>query len=187
MYILERENLVEADLKTGRILNRYPYPRSIVFANDITADDSGNIFITNSFSDPLNDDIFLFKDSKFRVWYSSDELAGVNGIALNSNEIIIGNSGKGLLQAIDLKSKNIRTICSIGASIVDGIETTNSGEYIVSDWLGNLFQINGAGEITRLLEEDGISNKANFAFIEKGNLLLIPSFLTGTIKAYEIN
>lgn len=186
MYILERKNLVEADIKTGKILNRYLYPKSIVFANDIAVNKNGNIFITNSFSDPLNDDIFIFKNNKFEMWYTSNELASVNGIDLNGNEIIIGNSGKGLLQAIDLKTKKIKTICSIGSSIVDGIESTSKGDYIVSDWLGNLFQITQSGVITRLLEADGISNTANFALIEKDNLLIIPSFLTGTIKAYEI-
>lgn len=186
MYILERKNLVEADIKSGKILNRYPYPQSIVFANDIAVDKTGNVFITNSFSDPLNDDIFLFKNNKFEMWYTSNALVSVNGIDLNGNEIIIGNSGKGLLQAIDLKTKKIRTICSIGSNIIDGIETTNKGDYLVSDWLGNLFQITQGGEITQLLEADGISNTANFALIEKDTLLIIPSFLTSTIRAYKM-
>ena len=92
-----------------------------------------------------------------------------------------------MLQAINLKTKNIRTITSIGASIIDGIEKTSSGDVIVSDWLGNLFRITQAGEITLLLEEDGKSNIANFEFIEDKDLLIIPSFLTGTVRAYKLS
>ena len=187
MYILERKSLVEADIKTGKILKRIPVPVNIGFPNDIVFDDSGNIYITNSAAGDENDDIFLFKNGKFEIWYASNYLSSVNGIEITNDEIIIGNSGKGLLQAINLKTKNIRTITSIGASIIDGIEKTSSGDVIVSDWLGNLFRITQAGEITLLLEEDGKSNIANFEFIEDKDLLIIPSFLTGTVRAYKLS
>ena len=186
MYILERKNLVRADLKTGRILNRIPFPENIGFPNDIIVNGSGDIYFTNSAAGDTNDDIFLFKNGKLEMWYASNDLSSVNGIEIADDEIIIGNSGKGLLQAINLQTKNIRNITSIGASIIDGIEKTSGGDIIVSDWLGGLFRVTQAGEITQILEADGISNIANFEFIENEGLLIIPSFLTGTVQAYSI-
>ena len=59
-------------------------------------------------------------------------------------------------------------------------------DYLISDWLGNLFLVKQDGEITQLLEADGKSNTANFEFVENDNLLIIPSFVKGTIQAYEI-
>ena len=186
LYILERNSLTEASVKTGKILNRFPYPDGIPFPNDIAADNKGNLYITNSGGGAELTDIWLFDGKQFVEWLSSDELSGVNGILYTGSEIVFGNSGKGLLQDANIKTKNIRTIASIGASVVDGIEMDISGNYIVSTALtGNLYQVTKTGEIVRLIKAGNKFNIANFNYVKSQNLLLIPTFLNGTLQAYR--
>ena len=185
LYILERKTLTVASADNGEIINRYPFPEGMFFPNDIVSDNAGSLYVTNSAGNTGSADIFLFKDNHFEEWLGSDDLSGVNGILYTGNELVIGNSGRGLLQAVDIKTKNIRTIVSVGASVVDGIEMTGEGRYLVSTALtGNLYLVTEPGEIQRVINAGSGFNIANFAYLEDRKLLLIPTFINGTLQAY---
>jgi hypothetical protein len=185
LYAAERNNLVEIDINSGKIMKRYPYPADKVFANDIASDPSGNIYITNSTPNHGISDIFIFRNNKIESWIISEELANSNGIFYSDGELIVGNSNRSILQAIDLKTKTIRTIASLGRGIIDGIRKDTNGDLLVSIWEGDLYRISPSGEITRILYSEGQFNIADFEYIKSRRMFIIPGFLKQSIIAFE--
>ncbi|MGD1047070.1 MAG: SMP-30/gluconolactonase/LRE family protein, partial [Bacteroidota bacterium] len=186
MYICERKDIAVVSMKTGKILKRFPFPDNPGFLNDIAVDSKGNFYITNSAEEEDVTHIYLLKDNHIKSWMNSKEISKLNGILCKGDEVIIGNCSKGLLQAIDVKTKNIRTIASVGSDIIDGIQINSKGNYLVSNWIGNLYEISESGDVVQLLNSDGRFNPADFAYVPNKELLLIPTFMGGTLQAYKI-
>ena len=64
LYVSDVTQLVEADLITGKILNKYSLP-SIAFLNDVTIDNSGNVYV----SDTRTSEIYrLDSEGNFQLW-----------------------------------------------------------------------------------------------------------------------
>ncbi|MFC1493484.1 SMP-30/gluconolactonase/LRE family protein, partial [candidate division KSB1 bacterium] len=186
IYTLERRNLVEIDIRSGEIKNRYPLPR-MEFANDLAIDSKGNIYISNTSNPLLAQDIYKFKDGNFEVWIEGEELHRTNGIYLYNNELLVGSSGDCMLKAVDLETKKIRKIAGLGGGVIDGIRVDNEGNYIVSKWSGQVFSVTPAGEVTEIL--NGMQerfNTADFEYIAKKNLLILPTFTANKLIAYRL-
>ncbi|MGD2034926.1 MAG: hypothetical protein PVF73_07715 [Bacteroidales bacterium] len=186
LFILDRKCLVEAALPDGEILNKYPFPDGVSFPNDIAVDEEGALYITNSASEKNETDILVFRDKKFDSWLRSEEISTLNGIYYTPGQLIVGNCEDGLLQAVDVKTKAITTISSIGAGVIDGIQMLESGNYLVSRWKGNLFEISGTGDIYQILDTGEQFNIAAFEYIQDERMLLIPTYMGGTVQAYGI-
>jgi hypothetical protein len=186
MYACERKSLAEISMKTGKILKRYPFPADMRFPNDIAVDSKGNIYITNTAPEDDATDIYILKENHVECWIKSKELSRLNGILCIKNEIIVGNCEKGLLQAINIRTKNIRTIASIGADVVDGIQINSEGNYLVSNWIGSLYEVTESGDVVQILYSDGKFNIADIAYVPGKRLLLVPTFMSGSVQAYQI-
>ena len=141
LYTLERKNLTEININTGKIIQRYPIPNCNV-PNDLTIDDNGNIYITDtSPSNRLGSRIYKFTDGQIEVWDDSEEVNWSNGIFYHEGKLLLGNSGDGCLKEIDLQTKTIKKIICLGAGVVDGIKVDNEGNYLVSHWEGQIYRI----------------------------------------------
>jgi len=188
LYTVERCNLVEIDLETGKILKRYPVHGSD-FVNDIAIDTTGNIYISDtSPSSPRESRIYKFKDGKLEVWVDSDEINRANGLFIHENNLMVGNSGDGSLKSINLADKKITTVTCLGAGVVDGIRVDGKGNYLVSHWEGQTYLISPSGEVIEILDTMGAElNSADFEFIKEKNLLIIPTFLGNRITAYKFS
>ncbi len=188
LFTVERGNLVEIDLKSGKILERYPIPGS-EFVNDLAIDSRGNIYISDtSPSSHIDSRIFKYKDGKFEVWMDSEEINRANGLYVHDGNLLVGNTGDGRLKSIDLDNKKISTITCLGAGVVDGIRIDRDGNYIVSHWEGQTYVVSQAGEVVEILDtmETGL-NSADFEFIKDKDLLIIPTFVGNKVVAYRLS
>lgn len=109
--------IIAYDLSTGKRKFKVDLaklnPGQPNFINDMTMDNAGNLYVTNSFS-PI---IFkIDKNHKASVFVRNDNWTGegfnLNGIVYHpGGYLIVAHSGKGLLYKIDLKNpNNIQTI-----------------------------------------------------------------------------
>lgn len=189
LYVVEgpRGNLVEIDIDRGEIVNRYPVPGH-EFANDVATDASGNIYVSNTSRSPRARDIYKCVNGECSVWHEGDELHRANGLFVNGNELLVGNTGDGLFKAVNLDDGRVRTIVSLGAGVIDGIRVDNDGHYLVSQWEGKTYRISPAGDVVEILDTtaEGL-NMADFEFVKKRNLLIIPTFLGNKVTAYELS
>ncbi len=187
LYTTERGILTEIDIESGTILNRYPIPDSD-FLNDLAIDSDGNIYMTDTRpTSHVDSRIYRFRDGETSVWLDGDEIVRANGLFIHGDELLVGNSGDGMLKAVNLKDKSVRTIVSLGAGIVDGIRVDDEGNYIVSHWEGQTYVVSPKGEVVEVLDTMGVGvNNADFEYIRAAKLLIIPTFLDNRVIAYRL-
>jgi sugar lactone lactonase YvrE len=188
LYVAERTALTEIDMATGEILQRHTIPGS-QFLNDVSIDSNGDVYVTDTYpSSHILSRIYRLKDGEVEEWYGGREIDRANGLHLHGNELLIGNSGDGLLKAVDLEHKTLRRIACFGAGVIDGIRLDNDGNYIVSKWDGQVYTVSPDGDVVEILDimPEGL-NAADFEYLPEQNLLVIPTFLGNKVVAYRIN
>lgn len=188
LYILERGTLTEIDLDRGQIAARHTIPNSD-FANDLAIDEQGAIYISDtSPSSHVDSRIYRFRNGDFEVWIDGPEINRANGLFIHENRLLVGNSGDGMLKAVDLRDKTIHNIICLGPGVIDGIRLDNDGNYLVSHWEGQTYVVSPSGEIVEVLDTmNERSNIADFEFLREQNLLLVPTFLGNSVSAYRLS
>jgi sugar lactone lactonase YvrE len=182
LYVVERTNLVEIDTEKGEVSKRYPVPQP-GFLNDIAVDGSGLMYI----SDSRKHIIYRFSGGKIEEWIKGGEIRNPNGLHVCGKELIVGNNGDNCLKAIDLESREIRTIVNLGPGIIDGIQTDQEGNFIVSHWEGKVYRISPSGQVSKLLDTTVPgTNCADLEFVKEKNLIVIPTFSVNKVMAYEL-
>ncbi|MFC2160602.1 SMP-30/gluconolactonase/LRE family protein [Acidobacteriota bacterium] len=183
LYVAENTTLVEIDMTTGAITQRYSAPGA-QFLNDLTVDPSGDIYMTDS----LSHTIYKYSKGQIKVWFQNEEIRNPNGIFLDKNRILFGNTGDASLKAVNLSDKNIETITHFGqGAIIDGIKTDGEGNYLVSDWNGWLYSVSSNGEKKEILNTRAArTNIADFEFIQESGLLIIPTFSGNRLLTFRV-
>lgn len=186
LHVVTRFGVVVFNTKKGEYITQYDIPGAD-FLNDITADSLGRIYITDSSGDPEKPDIYIITNNEVKKWLQSDLISNANGIFVHQGKLLIGNNGEGLFQAIDLENQSITTICSLGVGTIDGIRIDNQGNWLVSHWEGKIFRITPQGEITEIFDTrlNGY-NAADFEYVRKDNLLVIPTYVGNKIVALKL-
>lgn len=184
LFAVERAAVVEIDVTTGEIVKKHPIPDP-GFPNDVVCDDSGAIFV----SDSQKNAIRKLQDGEFAVWLEAAEISQPNGLLLDGDRLLVGNSGDGCLKSVNIADKAIETVVCLGSgSIMDGIRPDGRGNYIVSDYNGRVFRVTPSREMTALLNTSarGI-NTADLEYIPEHGLLVIPTLNGNQLIAYEFD
>lgn len=180
LFVVERRNVAEIDLETGKIVTRHALPQPM-FPNDIAIDKQGNIYV----SDSGKGTIYQFTNGNFEEWLSGKELAGINGLCAHKDKLIVGVTSDHSLKSVDLKTKAISTIVRFGEGIMDGIKVDQDGNFLISHYEGRIYRVSPDGQFTKLLcvQEERC---ADFEFIPEKNLLVIPTLETSELMGYRI-
>ncbi len=182
LYAVERRSIAEIDIPQAKILNRTPLPGA-VFPNDIAAGPDGTLFVTDS----NRATIFKWTAGKVEEWIRDPRLARPNGIALDGSKLIVGTNADGCLKSVDLGTKEIKTIASLGPGIIDGIERVGNGLYLVSHNEGRLFRVTDEGLAVKLIDLTVIGrNIADFTYISGKSLVVFPTFTDNRVVAYTL-
>lgn len=183
LYAADRQGLVEIDIETAKILQKYPMP-DVGFANDVAVHSSGDIYI----SDSQKNIIYRFKDGKMEIWLESDEVLDPNGLYAEQDKLIVGTSRDGCFKAVNYADKSIQTLLRLGAgAIMDGVKPDGRGRFIMGDWNGRLYRVAETGEKIELLNtQEAAINLADFEYIPEKNLLVIPTLGGNEVLAYKL-
>jgi len=184
LFAVERANVTEIDVDSGEISQRYPVPDPGL-PNDVACDASGVLYV----SDSQKNAIYKLEGGEIVVWLEAAEISRPNGLLLDGDRLLVGNSGDGCLKRVNTADRSIDTVACLGSgSIVDGIRPDGRGNYIVSDYNGRVFLITPAGEVTDLLNTSarGI-NTADLEYVPEHGLLVIPTLNGNQLIAYEFS
>src|SRR5690606_3046334 len=132
MYVVDREELVEISIKKQKVTAKYKYPENIVFANDVITDPEGNVYITNSDGADKVTDILILEKGKILPWINTIQLQNLNGISYHDGKLLVGNGEDSTLKSVDVVTREVSTITSLGTGIVDGIQVDGNNNYLVS-------------------------------------------------------
>ena len=183
LYAVERTALAEIDIDSGRVVHRYPFP-SPQLPNDLAIDSSGGIYV----SDTRRSVIYKLNGDNFEVWLETDEISGPNGLACTGTALLVGNTGDGAIKTVDLNTRETAVLVKLGdGSGTDGLIATGDGDFLASDYTGRLYRITPDGVKTLLLDTSaGKTFLADFAYIEKQGLLVVPTFQDNRVIAYRL-
>jgi outer membrane protein assembly factor BamB len=179
LYVTDIDNLIEIDINTAKIENRFPV-EGAKFLNDVTIDPKGNVY----FSDMSTNLIHKLSNRNIELFLDNPEISNPNGILYENGDIVIGTKN-GIFAVRISDGKMWHIIKNTGG--IDGLKSDGNGSYIISDWKGKVQLVNTEKKPFILLNtsETGI-NAADIEYIQKTNLLLIPTFGANKVTAYKI-
>ncbi len=191
LYVSDIDTLVEIDVATGEISNRYA-GEGAQFLNDVAADDSGNVYV----SDMLANSVYRLSDGALSVWLQDEALENPNGLHVEGDQLIVGSWGKmtdgfatevpGHLKTVSLQDASIKSLGN-GTAVgnLDGVESDGQGNFYVTDWMaGKLFHITPAGDAEMLLELG--QGSADHEVMEAQGLVVIPMMNDNKVTAYKL-
>jgi hypothetical protein len=178
LYVTDIDEVVEIDMKSGKILKKYKSSLANSF-NDIATDKSGRVYVSEMDKHLV---LTVGKDS-LDVFVASDLISKVNGVCDFNDDIIVGSDGN--LIAINKKTKAIRTLAE-KTGYLDGIVIVSENKIITSDFAGKIQLIEQGKGLETLLNTTGIKvNTADLGFVPAQNLLLVPTFNNNKVVAYS--
>ncbi|HUV35351.1 MAG TPA: SMP-30/gluconolactonase/LRE family protein [Patescibacteria group bacterium] len=183
LYVTDIDELVAIDIDAGTIIRRYPAPGA-VFLNDVAVDGSGNVYISDSSKE--NSVIYRFDGNHVAAWLHGDEISMPNGLSIDGDHLLVGNSGDGSIKRVDLDTKAIARVATVGSGI-DGLRRYGEHGFVVSDWKGRITLVRKSGDNDVLIDTtDAKINAADLEIVSARRLLVVPTFYDDRVVAYTI-
>jgi DNA-binding beta-propeller fold protein YncE len=177
LYVADVDELVVINIKSAEIEKKIAVPGA-VFLNDVTVDSKGVIYV----SDMKTGKIHRYAKN-FLEDYAT-KIENVNGLKAIGPNLVVGAGTH--LYLIDNR-KNRLDIASGFAQGIDGVESMNKGDFLVSCWAGLLYYVHLSGKIDLLLDsqKEGI-NTADIGFDNVTQTVYVPNFLKNSVTAYKV-
>ncbi len=191
LYVSDVTQLIEADLNTGEILNRYDGEEA-EFLNDVTIDEYQNVYVSDMFTSSIYK---LDKKKKFTKWYTNPILENPNGLLAIKGEIYIGAWGsfsdgnpieapKGNFLKLDIETKKITKITKDILGNLDGVQIFDENQFVVSDWKeGAVYLVHKNGETTLILGTE--RSVGDIAYIAEKKMLILPMNIQNKLIFYK--
>jgi sugar lactone lactonase YvrE len=203
LYVSDITDLLEIDINSGKIINRYNAPGS-AFLNDVASDNQGHIYVSDTVTniiyrlDTKNLTNSSNNNASLQVWLQSPELNGPNGLYVDNtnNKLIVVSFGAfskpgGSIKIVDLQNRTMSSLGKEGTAVpiggLDGIEADTTGRhyYVTDAAAGKLYVVNsnGTGYETLDLQKQGTTD---LGIILDQNMIIIPMMQDNKLEAYRI-
>jgi DNA-binding beta-propeller fold protein YncE len=180
LFAVERGFLTSMDIPTGTIEYRYPIP-DFGFPNDIVIDDQGIIYI----SDSEKNCIYHFSGKKVEIWLQDSLISGPNGLCIDGQNLIIGNSNENNLLSVSLADKKVTVIAKNTSKIVDGIMLYN--DHFIISGRTKIVITDLSGMTNELIDSNNQEEwYADFDLVPDRQMLVIPTLFSNRVVAFRI-
>ncbi|SFU04615.1 hypothetical protein SAMN04489724_3592 [Algoriphagus locisalis] len=177
LYVTDIDQLVEINLESGEISNKYPVEGG-QFLNDLATFD-GKVYFTD-----MNTGKVHMLDAGM-ISSVTEGHESINGIAIGTDGTLYGLDKSGFKT---LQTDGSSTILNETVTGGDGLVILGDGNYVASRWAGEVYFINAEGTETLLLDtKDASSNTADIGFIPGDNIVLVPTFFKNKVVAYKLD
>ncbi len=190
LFVSDEVFLVEINLKTGQIQNRFMGYQAKSL-NDVAVDDQGYVYV----SDMGNNSIYqLDKEGNFKLWYKSDELQTPNGLLAEKDNLYVAgwasadtkdtDAPKGGFMKLKLNNTN-QEVVKITSELgnLDGIQKYDDNNFLVSSWsTGEIFKISKGGKVDRVMKAE--RSVGDILYLPKKNILALPMNIQNRVIFY---
>ena len=188
LYVTDKNRVlkVEPDGKWTVFGSTMAFPQTPVFLNDITSDDAGNIYVSDSGNLKSGGAIFKIAQNKkitLVLDENTPEILAPNGLWIIKNDLYEVDFSSGILYKINLKNKSISKIAE-GFGGGDGL-IKSGNNFFVSDWKnGKIFKVQGS-KVS--LYKDGFTAAADIALSYDNKSIMAPDMKEGSITFVPIH
>lgn len=182
LYVADVDEVVAISTQTGSILGRYKADKA-KFLNDVIADNNGNVYI----SDSETKRIYQFRNGRVNTWVENTDREKPNGLFLEDDaRMLVAFMSSGKVRWLDPATKKFTDFTDKIPS-ADGIIKLQNGDYMVSNWSGEVYYVNKQGKNWKVLDtKDNKVNAADIAYAQKTGLLYVPTFRDNRVVAYHV-
>ena len=179
LYVVDRAALNLINRKSGAITRKIPLS-GILMPNDVSLDQSGKIYI----SDSKGNAVFRYTAEKLESWL--ENLDGPNALLVDGESLFIGQK-EALLRA-RLSDGSLETVTRFEkGSLIDGIQKEGNGRFLVSNHFGRLYRVDQDGKKTLLIDTFTPGEKiADFCYLPEKRMLVIPTFDSNSLCAFAM-
>ena len=188
LYVTDKNRVlkVEPDGKWTVFGSTMAFPQTPVFLNDITSDDAGNLYVSDSGNLKSGGAIFKIAQNKkitLVLDENTPEILAPNGLWIIKNDLYEVDFSSGILYKINLKNKSISKIAE-GFGGGDGL-IRSGNNFFVSDWKnGKIFKVQGS-KVS--LYKDGFTAAADIALSYDRKSIMTPDMKAGSITFVPIH
>ncbi len=188
LYVTDKNRVlkVEPDGKWTVFGSTMAFPQTPVFLNDITSDDAGNLYVSDSGNLKSGGAIFKIAQNKkitLVLDENTPEILAPNGLWIIKNDLYEVDFSSGILYKINLKNKSISKIAE-GFGGGDGL-IRSGNNFFISDWKnGKIFKVQGS-KVS--LYKDGFTAAADIALSFDRKSIMTPDMKAGSITFIPIH
>ena len=188
LYVTDKNRVlkVEPDGKWSVFGSTMAFPQTPIFLNDITSDESGNLYVSDSGNLKSGGAIFkISKDKKITLVLNENtpEILAPNGLWIAKNDLYEVDFSSGILYKINLKTKSISKIAE-GLGGGDGLVKFGDN-FFISDWKnGKIFKVQG-NKVS--LYKDGFTAAADIALSYDKKSIITPDMKAGSVTIVPIH
>lgn len=152
LYVADITHVRVVDLQSGKLASTIDVPNA-VFLNDMTADASGKVYVT----DMLADTIYRIDGDRLELFIKDAALASPNGIFADGGRLIVASWGKGIkpdfstaepggLLSVDLATKAVSPLAGAeNFANLDGVVAIGGSIYATAYMTGTLYRYKAGG------------------------------------------
>ncbi|CAM8302763.1 hypothetical protein MCERHM63_00397 [Candidatus Methylopumilus planktonicus] len=188
LYVTDKNRVlkVEPNGKWMVFGSTMAFPQTPIFLNDITSDEAGNLYVSDSGNLSAGGAIFkITQDKKITLILNENtpEILAPNGLLVVKNDLFEVDFASGILYKINLKTKSILKVAE-GFGGGDGL--IKSGDsFFVSDWKnGKIFKLQ-LNKVT--LFKEGFTAAADIALSYDKRSIITPDMKTGSVTLVPIH
>ena len=188
LYVTDKNRVlkVEPDGKWTVFGSTMAFPQTPVFLNDITSDEAGNLYVSDSGNLKSGGAIYKIAQNKkitLVLDENTPEILAPNGLWIIKNDLYEVDFSSGILYKINLKNKSISKIAE-GFGGGDGL-IRSGNNFFVSDWKnGKIFKVQGS-KVS--LYKDGYTAAADIALSYDNKSIMTPDMKAGSITFVPIH
>ena len=188
LYVTDKNRVLKVELngKWTVFGSTMAFPQTPVFLNDITSDDAGNLYVSDSGNLKSGGAIYkIAQNKKITLVLNEDtpEILAPNGLWIIKNDLYEVDFSSGILYKINLKNKSISKIAE-GFGGGDGL-IRSGNNFFVSDWKnGKIFKVQGS-KVS--LYKDGFTAAADIALSFDRKSIMTPDMKAGSITFIPIH
>jgi sugar lactone lactonase YvrE len=188
LYVTDKNRVlkVEPNGKWAVFGSTMAFPQTPIFLNDITSDEAGNLYVSDSGNLKSGGAIFkIAQDKKITLVLNENtpEILAPNGLWIIKNDLYEVDFSSGILYKINLKTKSILKIAE-GFGGGDGL-IKSGNNFFVSDWKnGKIYKVQGS-KVS--LFKDGFTAAADIALSYDKKFIITPDMKAGSVTLVPIH
>ncbi len=180
LYVADLDRVVKIDIAEGKISGEILLDDEDGL-NDIAIGENGDVFVSSS----SNSRVYKIENDIPQIIVTSEDVR-FNGLFAEGEMLYIITSKTGQLLNFDMDTQKLDTLVN-GLGQGDGLQYMGDGDFLTSDWQGEIFYVNKNHEPTSLLKtKEQKKNTADIEWVEDKNLLLVPTFFDNKVIAYSL-